>query len=1131
MRRRLPGIQFTVSALIILIPSLLFSEGTKQILPADPDHGKIQIMPSFNEFAWYNAAGSAPADYRLYIHVENPGEIIYFGFGDALNNNDIVVTDVNYRIKDPSGNIVAGPALVPPSGAGYISTFSEAVAGPSAIAGPGGYNALSYTPVVSGDFYIEFNFNTGFGGHDRTKFKYFDITVASAANTAIDGRLWSKAWQMTTDDYVFPFLGKMYVYADDGIVTSINFNSMEPFVFTVACNQYGCFNTGNFINDRRSVTGNHTFPQYKIFLNDPDTVVYPTGLLGAIVPPILMTPSCNGTATIQINVTKAGNVDILLNINPLPGIQPEDVSLSQTVVAGINTLNWNGLNGLGQPVHNGQSFDLLVTYINGLTNLPIYDVESNPNGFIVQLTRPVGTDPLTYWNDGLIGGGQNLAGCSFTLPTTGCHSWTGGSNWGIGNNNTVNTWWYAVSTTAAPVNFVTFRAPGQPGPITGPVSVCPGAANQTYWIHSDADATSFVWSYTGTGATITQISDTVISVNFSNSATSGNISVSGANVNCGAGPARTLFVTVNPTPVVSLAAFAPVCISVPPFPLTGGTPAGGTYWIGGVQYTIFNPGAMGAGTYTVTYIYTDPLTLCTSQDSKTLVVNPLPVVTFSPLTNICQNAPSFALSGGSPAGGTYSGTGVIAGNFDPAVSGPGTFNITYTYTDINLCTNTAVQPITVYPMPPVTLTPLAPVCVNVPPFPLTGGNPAGGIFSGPGVSSGIFDPSVTGPGTFTIWYKYITLNGCMDSASQPIMVNPLPGTPGAIGGPAVLCQGASGIVYTVAAVPNTITYTWTLVPGAAGTLTGNTTSVTVDLAAGFTGTAMLTVLGINNCGTGTASPPLSILVNPKPIVSFVMCTDSITIPTARIIQLGRGIPFGGTYSGAGVNSAAGTFNPATAGLGAHAITYSYTNVNGCANTSSRVITVTNPGLFICGGNMKDVRDNRLYKTVQIGAQCWMEEGLNYGSTIVSTQFQFDNCIPEKYCFGDNPANCASSGGLYQWDELMRYADISGSQGICPPGWHVPAENEWTLLFNNYVNNGFAGAALKATGYSGFNALVAGVNFFNRIFSFNTFAGYYWSSDFHGPFKAWAHAMNSFDPSVSFYPSSRSNAFSVRCIRD
>jgi uncharacterized protein (TIGR02145 family) len=161
----------------------------------------------------------------------------------------------------------------------------------------------------------------------------------------------------------------------------------------------------------------------------------------------------------------------------------------------------------------------------------------------------------------------------------------------------------------------------------------------------------------------------------------------------------------------------------------------------------------------------------------------------------------------------------------------------------------------------------------------------------------------------------------------------------------------------------------------------------------------------------------------------------------------------------------------------------------------------------------------------------MAESLNYGTAIGLTQYQFDNCTPEKYCYGDNPANCINYGGFYQWDELMAYNDVAGSQGICPPGWHVPTEAEWNLLFSSYINNGFAGSALKATGYSGFNALIEGASFFNRSYSFNNFAGIYWSSDSQGAYKAWAHGMNFFNPSVSFYPSSRSNAFSVRCIKD
>ncbi|MEI6899978.1 MAG: hypothetical protein WCL00_08870, partial [Bacteroidota bacterium] len=91
--------------------------------------------------------------------------------------------------------------------------------------------------------------------------------------------------------------------------------------------------------------------------------------------------------------------------------------------------------------------------------------------------------------------------------------------------------------------------------------------------------------------------------------------------------------------------------------------------------------------------------------------------------------------------------------------------------------------------------------------------------------------------------------------------------------------------------------------------------------------------------------------------------------------------------------------------------------------------------------------------------------------------------------------------------------------------------EWNTLFSFYINNGFAGSPLKYSGFSGFNALLNGVNHFNRQWDFQNFAIFFWSSTPYGPYKAWAHGMNDYDPSVSVYPSSRANAFSVRCIRD
>jgi uncharacterized protein (TIGR02145 family) len=187
--------------------------------------------------------------------------------------------------------------------------------------------------------------------------------------------------------------------------------------------------------------------------------------------------------------------------------------------------------------------------------------------------------------------------------------------------------------------------------------------------------------------------------------------------------------------------------------------------------------------------------------------------------------------------------------------------------------------------------------------------------------------------------------------------------------------------------------------------------------------------------------------------------------------------------------------------------------------------------FACGNTLTDPRDSKQYPTAKIGSQCWMAANLDYGQQITSLATQRDNCLVEKYCYGEITANCSSFGGLYQWDEIMNYDIASASQGICPPGWHIPAENEWNTLFMHYTSSGFAGSSLKSTGYSGFNAYLDGAVFRNVSWNFLDFATFFWSSSAHGSNKAWAHGMNDPDPSISFYPSSRSNAFQVRCMKD
>ncbi len=145
-------------------------------------------------------------------------------------------------------------------------------------------------------------------------------------------------------------------------------------------------------------------------------------------------------------------------------------------------------------------------------------------------------------------------------------------------------------------------------------------------------------------------------------------------------------------------------------PLTPGT----GYRIGGTSMNLYrnNAGAVypytlsglvsitgasaGGGYYYYFYDWVIAPQPCTSPRTPVTATIGGPVVTFAALTSpVCSNAPSFALSGGNPLGGTYSGPGVSSGNFSPATAGVGTHTITYTYMDANNCVGTATQTIVV----------------------------------------------------------------------------------------------------------------------------------------------------------------------------------------------------------------------------------------------------------------------------------------------------------------------------------------------------------------------------------------------------------------------------------------------------
>ncbi|MFN8166287.1 MAG: MopE-related protein [Bacteroidia bacterium] len=153
-------------------------------------------------------------------------------------------------------------------------------------------------------------------------------------------------------------------------------------------------------------------------------------------------------------------------------------------------------------------------------------------------------------------------------------------------------------------------------------------------------------------------------------------------------------------------------------------------------------------------------------------------------------------------------------------------------------------------------------CVNNSPFALTGGSPSGGIYSGPGVSGGIFNPSTAGAGTHTITYTYTDANGCSAAASSAIIVNAIP--PAAIfpSGSLSLCTGST---LTLAATPG-YNYSWS---------TGATTSfIPVSSAGNYS----VTVSDANGCSA--SSSPVSVTVNANQLI-IPLFVETMGNPTAN----------------------------------------------------------------------------------------------------------------------------------------------------------------------------------------------------------------------------------------------------------
>jgi len=247
-----------------------------------------------------------------------------------------------------------------------------------------------------------------------------------------------------------------------------------------------------------------------------------------------------------------------------------------------------------------------------------------------------------------------------------------------------------------------------------------------------------------------------------------------------------------------------------------------------------------------------------------------------------------------------------------------------------------------------------------------------------------------------------------------------------------------------------------------------------------------------------------------------------------------------TTDGSGTGSYVSNLTGLTANTLYYVRAYATNSVGTAYGNELTFTTLASP--WQCGDQI--TYSGQVYNTVLIGTQCWMKENLNVGTMISGSQDQTNNGIIEKYCYENNPANCNEYGGLYQWDEMMQYVTTPGVQGICPNGWHVPTDGEWTTLSNYLGGESVAGGKMKEAGYShwaypntgatnssGFTGLPSGWKVYGISFVDLTFRNMIWTSNQYSTGISWNVKILYNYASTSKEYNYNTLGFSVRCTKN
>lgn len=467
----------------------------------------------------------------------------------------------------------------------------------------------------------------------------------------------------------------------------------------------------------------------------------------------------------------------------------------------------------------------------------------------------------------------------------------------------------------------TIRVLGAPNDIHPRISnpICPGSDVQLFC--DTVLGASYSWSGPG-GFTSNQQNPIVSNVSASNE---GYYYVTATLGSC-PGPRDSVELLLIASALVDAGPDDTVCLQDAGFTITPNSAGGGDWSGNGIDNAgFFDPSLAGAGQHTLTYTYEDPASGCINSDQLLMTVGGPPSVNAGSDLNMCNQAIPVQLTA-TPSGGSWSGPGITDpdGEFTPFATG--SFEIIYSLSDANNCSNSDTILISVVNASTVNAGNDTLACANESAIQLNG-SPAGGSWSGSGVSSGgLFTPGA--PGSIDLVYE-LGSGSCLSRDTLTVTVQAKPNVDAGpdfdvcIGsGTGTLNGTPSGGSWSGAAISDPSgTYDPSLVSPGTHTLTYSFT----DPVTGCSNSDNLS-MNVISSPVVDAGPDTSICNQPFPVQLFAS-------------------PAGGTWSGPNV-TADGIFTPSTSGT--FTLTYSLSAAPPCTAEDSRVITVSDPAVADAG---------------------------------------------------------------------------------------------------------------------------------------------------------------------------------------